>query len=142
MRESFTQCFFFTGLFSIDASLTTDIEKKKAKEFQKECSSQTLYTTGEKPPTDGKPETWYSKAVQDPEPLSLRLASIDTLGPLKKLVGSTIVANIQRALKDYCLQLKSEGIVSRCAPPGPDPPFPKGKQFRVWIISQSTSTIS
>ena len=115
-------------MFSIDANLTTDIEKKKAKEFQKECSSQTLYTSGEKPPTDGKPESWYSKSVQDPEPLSLRLASIDTLGPLKKLVGPTIIGNIQRALKEYCSQLKADGIVARCSSPGPDPPFPKGNQ--------------
>lgn len=84
-----------------------------------------MYTTGEKPPTDGKPDSWYSKSASDPEPLSLKLASIDTLGPLEKLVGPTIIANIQRALKEYCSQLLSEGTVSRCAPPGPDPPFPK-----------------
>ena len=104
----------------------SDDQKRKAKEFQSECTQQSFYTTGEKPPTDKKPESWYSQTAKDPEPLSLKLASIDTLGPLQSLVGPTVVANIRRALKEYCSQLKSEGSVSRCSPPGPDPPFPKG----------------
>ena len=114
------------GLFSISAKLTTDSETKKAKEFQNECTEQTLYTTGEKPPSDGNPSTWLQQTSSDPEPLSVRLASIDTLGPLKKAVSVEIIQNIRRALKDYCSQLLSDGIVSRCTPPGPDPPFPKG----------------
>ena len=105
------------------------MERKKAKEFQSECSSQTLYTTGERPPKDGNPNTWISQSKSDPEPLGLRLASIDTLGPLEKLVGPTVIANLQRALKDYCYHLKDEGIVGRCANPGPDPPFPMRKYY-------------
>ena len=113
-------------MFTISAKLMTDSERRQAKEFKSECTQQSFYTTGEKPPKDGNSETWYSKTARDPEPLNLKLASIDTLGPLKHIAEPAIIANIQRALKEYCSHLKSEGYVSSCSRPGPDPPFPKG----------------
>ena len=112
-------------MFTISGKLMTDSQKRQAREFKSECTQQSFYTTGEKPPKDGKPETWYSRTAVDPEPLNLKLASIDKLGSLKQIASPAIIANFRRALKEYCSQLKSEGSVSSCSAPGPDPPFPK-----------------
>ena len=107
----------------------TDIDRKKAQNFMKECKSQKLYSTGKAPPQDGKSESWMSSVISSPQPLTIKLGSLDNLDALKKYLKSKpeILTNLKKALHEYCEDLKSEGGVLTCNKPGPDPPFPKSK---------------
>ena len=93
----------------------------------KECKTQKLYSTGKAPPEDGKSITWMKSVISSPEPLTIKLESLDNLDPLKKYLKSKpeVLTNLKTALNEYCEDLKSVGAVSSCKKPGPDPPFPK-----------------
>ena len=119
----------YSGAFSVNAKSMTDDERKKAQNFQKECKSQKLYSTGKAPPQDGKPESWMSSVISSPQPLTIKLESLDNLDPLKKYLKSKpeVMTNLKKAMKEYCEDLKSAGAVSSCKKPGQDPPFPKSK---------------
>ena len=113
----------------------TDDERKKAQNFMKECKTQKLYSTGKAPPPDGKSETWMNSVINSPEPLTIKLESLDNLDALKKYLKSKpkVLTNLKKALNEYCEDLKSEGAVLSCKKPGPDPPFPKSKiRFQAW----------
>ena len=105
--------------------MTTD-ERKKAQYFMKECKTQKLYSTGKAPPEDGKSITWMKSVISSPEPLTIKLESLDNLDPLKKYLKSKpeVLTNLKTALNEYCEDLKSVGAVSSCKKPGPDPPIP------------------
>ena len=120
---------FFTGTFSINASSMTDDEKTQAKNFKKECKNQKKYSTGMAPPQDGNPDSWMNSVITSPQPLSIKLQSVDNLDPLKKYLKSKpeVLTNLKKAINEYCEDLKSVGAVSSCKKPGPDPPFPKSK---------------
>ena len=112
---------------SIDAKLVVDDKAKEAADFQSNCTSQIKYSSGKRPPSDGRPETWMEETPSDPEPLTLTLTPLDEIHGLDHVVYNVIVQNLGKFLKnDYCLQLKNDGDVARCNAPGPDPPFPKG----------------
>ena len=104
----------------------TDDEKKQAQNFKKECKTQKLYSTGKAPPQDGKSETWMNSVISSPEPLTIKLGSLDNLDALKKYLKSKpkVLTNLKKALNEYCEDLKSEGAVSSCEKPEPDPPLP------------------
>ena len=95
----------------------------------KECKTQKMYSTGMAPPQDGKPETWMNSVISSPQPLTIKLQSLDNLYPLKKYLKSKpeVLTNLKKALNEYCEELKSEGAVLSCKKPEPDPPFPKSK---------------
>ena len=107
----------------------TDSQRQKAQNFMKECKTQKMYSTGMAPPQDGKPETWMNSVISSPQPLTIKLQSLDNLAPLKKYLKSKpeVLTNLKIALNEYCEDLKSVGAVSSCKKPGPDPPFPKSK---------------
>ena len=67
--------------------------------------------------------------INSPQPLTIKLGSIDELSPLQKYLEKKpeVLSNIKKALHEYCESLKSEGAVSSCKKPEPDPPFPKSK---------------
>ena len=116
-----------TGIFSINASLTA--HKEAAQNFIKECKTQKLYSTGKVPPTDGNISSWMASVIDSPQPLTIKLGSLDELSPLQKYLEKKpqVLTNIKKALHEYCEKLKSEGAVSSCKKPEPDPPFPKSK---------------
>ena len=72
-----------------------------------------------------------NSVIKSPEPLTLKLESLDNLDSLKEYLKSKpeVLANIKTALKNYCAHLKSQGAVSTCKKPSNDPPFPKSKYF-------------
>ena len=107
----------------------TNSQKQQAQNFMKECKTQKLYSTGKAPPQDGKSETWMNSVINSPEPLTIKLESLDNLDALKKYLKSKpkVLTNLKKALNEYCEDLKSEGAVLSCNKPGPDPPFPKSK---------------
>ena len=117
----------FTGIYSISSSLTTHTEE--AQNFIHNCTTQKLYSTGKAPPKDGNIGTWMSSVIDSPQPLTIKLESLDELYPLKKYLEKKpqVLTNIKKALYEYCEKLKSEGAVSSCKKPGPDSPFPKSK---------------
>ena len=70
-----------------------------------------------------------SSVIDSPQPLTIKLGSLDELSPLQKYLEKKpeVSTNIKKALHEYCEKLKSEGAVSSCKKPGPDSPFPKSK---------------
>ena len=88
-----------------------------------------MYSTGKAPPQDGKPESWMNSVISSPQPLTIKLESLDNLDPLEKYLKSKpeVMTNLKKAMKEYCEGLKSAGAVSSCKKPGQDPPFPKSK---------------
>ena len=111
----------------------TDDERKKAEDFKKQTQTQKLYSTGKAPPENGTSLTWMNSVINSPEPLTIKLESLDNLDPLKKYLHSKpeVLTNIRKALYEYCEDLKSEGAVSSCKKPGPDPPFPKSTYLQI-----------
>ena len=126
LKTTLTQ---FLGIFSVSASLLTKEEKKAAQNFMKQCKSQIKYSTGKAPPKDGNEDAWMNSVISSPEPLTITLESLGSLEPLKKYLKNKpeVMSNIKRVIQDYCNELKSEGAVSSCNQPGPDPPFPGKK---------------
>ena len=121
----------YSGKFSVNAESLTESETKKAQNFRKECKSQKLYSTGKAPPLDGKPESWMNSVISSPQPLTIKLESLENLDPLKKYLRNQtkpeVLTNLKKAMNEYCEDLKSAGAVSSCKKPGQDPPFPKSK---------------
>ena len=107
----------------------TDSEKEQAQNFMKKCKNQKFYSTGKSPPEDGKSKSWMNSVIKSPEPLTLKLESLDNLDSLREYLKSKpeVLANIKTALKNYCAHLKSQGAVSTCEKPSNDPPFPQSK---------------
>ena len=107
----------------------TDSEKEQAQNFMKKCKNQKFYSTGKSPPEDGISKSWMNSVIKSPEPLTLKLESLDNLDSLKEYLKSKpeVLTNIKKALKNYCAHLKSQGAVSTCNKPSNDPPFPKSK---------------
>jgi hypothetical protein len=96
-----------------------------------------LYSTGKAPPTDGNIGSWMSSVIDSPQPLTIKLGSLNELSPLQKYLEKKpeVLTNIKKALHEYCEKLKSEGAVSSCKKPEPDPPFPKSKLvFRLKLL--------
>ena len=120
-------------MVSVNADLATNEEKKAAQSFKKETKDQKLYSSGKAPPKDGKALNWMNDVINEPQPLTLKLAPIDKLNVLRTYLKKKpkIVKNVKTALTDYCEHLKGQGKVSSCQSPNPNNPFPKSKYFLI-----------
>jgi hypothetical protein len=120
-------------LVSVNADLATNEEKKAAQSFKKETKDQKLYSSGKAPPKDGKALNWMNDVINEPQPLTLKLAPIDKLDVLRTYLEKKpkVVKNIKTALSDYCEHLKGQGKVSSCQSPNPNNLFPKSKYFLI-----------
>jgi hypothetical protein len=104
------------------ATFERETEEKMASEFASQCENQQLYTIGASPPEDHKVETWAQKTLTDPQPIKMKIESIDNL--FDERYGNAddqIRENVRTALKDYCQKLMDEGVVQSCEAPGDDP---------------------
>lgn len=112
---------------SASVSTMTDKQRKDAEEYSKQSTSQSLYTVGALPPSDGKVETWVKDVVLEPMPLHYTLTSLDTVLTTSYFPDDKHISiknkNLQKALKAYCEQLQRDGHVKSCKPPPPDPPI-------------------
>lgn len=112
---------------SASVSTMTDKQRKDAAEFSSQSTSQSLYTVGALPPSDGKMNTWVQDVIKEPMPLQYTLSSLDTLLTSSYFPNDPDISpkhtNLKKALKAYCVKLKAEGHVKSCNPPPPDPPI-------------------
>ena len=78
----------------------------------KQCKSQIKYSTGKAPPKDGNEDAWMNSVISSPEPLTITLESLGSLGPLKKYLENKpeVMSNIKKVIQDYCKELKSVAI--------------------------------
>ena len=122
----------FTGLISVNADLATNDEQKAAQNFQKETRDQKMYSSGKAPPKDGNSLNWMNDVIEEPQPLTLKLARLDTLDPLRKYLKKkpVILKYIKQGLMEYCEHLKGKGAVSLCESPNPDNQLPKSRYLQ------------
>ena len=78
------------------------------------------------PPTDGSAASWVQQSMDSPAPVAFELAPIEDL-----VADAATKANVRQALAGYCGRLKSRGVVTSCAAPPADKPFPKPAAFPV-----------
>lgn len=113
-------------------SMQTD-EIQKGKSFTEFTINQTEFFVGGLIPKDGTVTTWIGNAQKEPMPLSVTLASIETLLTVDNFKSDSNIAAkraaLTTALKKYCASLKAQGKVSSCNPPPPDAPFPPASIF-------------
>jgi len=117
----------YSGSFSVSASAMNNDQKEKAEEFQSERINSRIYSLGKHPPEDKEPTTWMSTVFEEPQPIGLTLEPLGEMHALAIYLKEKpkVMANLKRALTNYCEELRGEHSVTSCDRGGDvDPAFP------------------
>jgi len=117
----------FSGKFIRRKALTTD-EEQQAMTFMKAIQQQKIYSFGPTPPADNESDTdwmmdeaWMKLVTKDPQPIQIKLSSLDQLNGLKAYLElnnkGKVLDNLKKSLSSYCSRLEKKGIVSSCEAP-------------------------
>ena len=120
----------FSAMAKINSSFgwnTTESEY-----FYKYTKEQKIYSKGEIPPSSLKPLEWMNMSYEEPMPMRMKVASIDTLPNIEGLISAPVLKNLKKALKKYCPTLLKAGRLSSCEPPKDNPPLPKPRTWTKW----------
>ena len=117
--------------FSGNINMGIDYNETERETFDRYTSEQLLYSRGAPPPQDGEPLTWASSTFENPNVLSFMLDRLDNLY-LLEYVSAGVVANLAKALDEFCATLVAEGELEDCNLPPPDPPIPKPRVWSHW----------
>jgi hypothetical protein len=118
----------YSGKFDLGLKTSNTYEQEQAQKFNKQREEWSQVSIGSKPPADGKVSTWSQSCFNDPMPISYNLESIQHLFDEELLPNEKNLIeknkNMNKALREYCSFLKSNGEVDSCQEPGEDRGLP------------------
>ena len=102
---------------SLEASGMVSEETEKLTAFRKVATSRTAYSRGSKIPVEGGSRKWANSIFENPQPLDINLARIDSIFGLDKEVrSSSILENLKHAIDEYCIYASSTNDGIQCDP--------------------------
>lgn len=105
----------YSGLFEVGIKTSVSTNQEKIQKFNEKKTNQRQVSIGSKPPTDKSMSTWAASEITNPMPIFFKLEPISSLiQDEKKREFLNEAIN-----KDYCENLKTDGLLSDCSPPQP-----------------------
>lgn len=102
---------------SIEASGGQSTMTEDLQMFREVAENRQAFTQGSRPPLEGGATAWANSAIENPAPIAITLARIDSIHGLAQAAGSeAVVENIGRAIDDFCTMATIEGTVATCTP--------------------------
>ena len=100
-------------------------QTKEAKQFAEASTSQSVFTVGGTPPTDGSVWSWIPSAAANPMPISYTLTALVDIMTQENFPGDKAIAtkqaNMQATMEIYCAYLVTAGGIEGCDAPIPAP---------------------
>merc|ERR1712054_566604 len=131
----------YSGLISAGAQVASQTHRTNAQSFARNATSQALFHKGGA--YSQNPETWIQSVRGSPMPVLYHLRPLDEVLQTRFMPSSMDAANLaalparraglQAALAAYCNLLLSQGYLSSCSAPSPDPaPNPYRNEWMSW----------
>ena len=119
----------YSAVVNVNSTFGSNVVE--AEVFRSYTHERKIYSKGVTPPANLQSSEWMSMTNENPMPMKLRLASIDTLPNIENLVSTSALSNLKLALSEYCPKLLLDGKVESCDPPE-DNPLPKPRTWTKW----------
>lgn len=113
------------------ANFTFGYNKTMSEDFHQYSSEQITLYKGKKPPTGQNMDEWITGSIEEPQPIKTNLVPLYDLY-LYDYINDSVLANLKKAIDEYCPKLLENGELETCDELPEDPPLPKPRHYTKW----------